>query len=215
MSFFRSQAEQLDEAQRMQAFMAYQMPPAMSATDVDLAGVQSVDASFDPARFLAAAVALFRDVRSAYNNANLDAVAGRLAPELAAAMGHQIHAATTLTHQLNMTAIDSVTPELRGVEAGVDGSIHAVVRFHVSGRLGPVVLGADVPPATQLGQLPLRQWFEVWRLARPAGVASPPPASNCPSCGAPASGETHCRYCGALLVDATAEFRIDAIECFG
>jgi predicted lipid-binding transport protein (Tim44 family) len=212
---FRSRADEAAEAQQLQQFVASAIQAVPSAADVDIAAVQAVDASFEPAAFVAGAAGLFRAVRQALDAANLDAVAGRLAPELAAALGHQLYYATTMTHRLTMSEVDDLVVELRGVEATSDGAIRAVVRFHTTGRLGEIALGTDVPPATQLGQLPLRQWLEVWRLSRPAGVPTPPPASACPTCGAPASGESHCRYCQALLVDATAGFRVDAIECLG
>lgn len=215
---FRARDERADEARRLQAFVATELAPSIAsagASDADVAAVRSIDATFDPAAFLAAAAALFRTVRAAYNDANLDAVAGRLAPELTVVLGHQLHAAATFAHRLTMSGVDDVVPELRGVEASSDGTIRAIVRFNVTGRLGEVLLGADVSQATQLAQLPVRQWFEIWRMSRPAGVATPPPATSCPTCGAPASGQTHCRFCQALLVDGVAGFRVDAIECFG
>ena len=95
------------------------------------------------------------------------------------------------------------------------GDIVCVVRYDVDGRMGQVLLGADLPAETQLAALPTRHWYETWRFSRPAGAPTPPPATACPSCGAPASGESHCHYCNALLIDSTASFRIDSIECMG
>ena len=182
----------------------------MSATDLN--AVRSADPSFDADEFLVAATALFRDVRSAYSQGHLDTVAGRISPGLVAIFDRQ---SRFLTSERTMSAIDSVTAELHGIEMASDGELRTVVRFDVTGRLGVVALSADVPPATQLTALPTRRWFEIWRLSRPCGFATPPPATNCPACGAPITGESHCHYCNALLIDATANFRVDAIECMG
>jgi predicted lipid-binding transport protein (Tim44 family) len=211
-SLFRSQR---DTATRLQAFVTESMPAQLSASAVDVAALQGLDGSFDPAAFLAGATSLFRDVRGAFNSGSLDVVAGRLSPQLTAVMGKQLQYATTTTHQQNMTAIDDVSVELLGIDANSTGEILTVVRYQVLGRMGEIQLNVDVPPATQLAGLPQRSWFEIWRLTRPLGSANPPPATACPSCGAPASGETHCHYCNALLVDATARFRVAGIECMG
>ena len=129
--------------------------------------------------------------------------------------GKQLQYALSSGHQLTMSSIDQVTATLRGVEADSAGSIVCLVRYDVVGRMGLVALGASVPPASQLAAMPERPWFETWRLTRPAGLTSPPLPATCPSCGAPATGETHCAYCHALLVDATAAFRVEHIECMG
>jgi len=183
--------------------------------DVDVAAVQRVDATFDPTIFLAGATSLFHDVRAALSAGTIDPVAGRLSPELTSMFGNQLQYAMTTGHQLTMTSIDQVTATLRGVEAGSAGDIMCLVKYQVVGRMGLVALGDSVPPASQLAAMPQRPWFETWRLTRPAGVTSPPLPATCPSCGAPATGETHCIYCHALLVDATAQFRVEHIECMG
>ncbi|MGH8890836.1 MAG: TIM44-like domain-containing protein [Acidothermaceae bacterium] len=181
-------------------------------TATDLRAARAADPSFDAEAFLSAVTGLFRDVRSAYSDGNLDRVTGRIAPELAAIFERQ---SRFLTGERTMSAVDAVAAELHGVEMGSDGELRTVVRFDVTGRLGAVALSADLPPATQLAGLPTRHWFEIWRLSRPCGFTTPPPATNCPSCGAPSTGESHCHYCNALLIDATANFRVDAIECMG
>jgi hypothetical protein len=185
------------------------------ATALDIRSVRLVDASFDPAAFIASAASLFADVRAALSSGAVDPIAGRLSPELTAIIGKQLHYATSIGHQLTMCSIDKVTATLRGVEALSNGTIVCVVRYDVTGRMSQVMLTGDVPPASQLAATPQRTWYETWRLAQPAGVTSPPPATACPSCGAPASGETHCHYCHALLVDATTQFRVENIECMG
>jgi hypothetical protein len=183
--------------------------------DVDVAAVQRVDATFDPTLFLAGATSLFSDVRAALSAGTIDPVAGRLSPELTSMFGNQLQYAMTAGHQLTMTSIDQVTATLRGVEAGSAGDIMCLVKYDVVGRMGLVALGDSVPPANQLAAMPQRPWFETWRLTRPAGVSSPPLPTTCPSCGAPATGGTHCAFCHALLVDATAQFRVEHIECMG
>jgi hypothetical protein len=198
----------------MQAFVT-SMPTQVSAPAVDVRAVQAIDASFDLNAFMTGAASLFRDVRAAFNTGSLDPVAGRLSPELTAIMGKQLQYATTIARQQNMTSIDDLSVELLGIDAASTGEILTVVRYDVVGRLGEIVLNAAVPAATQLAALPQRSWFEIWRLARPAGISTPPPATVCSSCGAPATGETHCRFCHALLVDATVGFHVVGVECMG
>jgi hypothetical protein len=182
---------------------------------VDLSDVHHVDAAFDEALFLAGVTSLFLDVRAAVSGGSIDPVAGRLSPHLTALIGNQLRYAVESGHELSMSSIDHVTAALRGAEALSDGDLVCLVRFDVAGRLGPVALLSDLAPAAQLAAMPTRTWYETWRLARPAGVTSPPLPQECPSCGAPASGETHCHYCHSLLVDATAQFRVQSIECMG
>jgi hypothetical protein len=183
--------------------------------DASLAAVRAVDPAFDSGAFLTAAAALFRDVRNACNDGSLDAVAGHVGGEFAAAFAKRARFMTTTSHRRDMSAIDAVTPQLHGMEVRPDGSVLAVVRFDVVGRMGQIALDADVAPASQLAGLPTRSWYEIWRLARPAGVATPPAATSCPTCGAPAAGGSHCRYCGTLLVDAGASFVVESVECMG
>jgi predicted lipid-binding transport protein (Tim44 family) len=204
-----------NEATRLQSFVLADPTGASGVGGVDVAAVQRVDATFDPTVFLAGATSLFSDVRAALSAGTIDPIAGRLSPELTSMFGNQLQYAMTTGHQLTMTSIDHVTASLRGVEAGSAGDIMCLVRYEVVGRMGLVALGGSVPPATQLAAMPQRPWFETWRLTRPAGVASPPLPATCPSCGAPATGGTHCAYCHALLVDATAAFRVEHIECMG
>jgi hypothetical protein len=211
-SLFRSRD---NEATRLQAFVLPAAPAPPSASVVDLADVQQIDPSFDPALFLVGAQSLFLDVRAALSAGSIDPVAGRLSPELTAMNGKQLQYAVNAAHQLTMSSIDHVTPTLRGVEPLSSGDLMCVVRYDVVGRMGPVALTGDVPPATQLAGMPQRPWFETWRLSRPAGVTTPPLPTACPNCGAPATGESHCHFCHALLVDATAQFRVDSIECMG
>jgi hypothetical protein len=210
-SLFRSRD---DEGDRLVSFVSAGVLDAPTAAELDTAAVQRVDASFDPAAFLAAAQSLFVDVKAAMNSGSLDKVAGRFAPPFAARTGNQLQYAVS-AHQLTMASVDHVTASLRGTEALSSGDIVCIVRFDVLGRMGQVALGGNTPPDSQLASLPQRTWYETWRMSRPVGVEGPPPATVCPSCGAPASGETHCHYCNALLVDATASFRIDSIECMG
>jgi len=139
----------------------------MSATDLN--AVRSADPSFDADEFLVAATALFRDVRSAYSQGHLDTVAGRISPGLVAIFDRQ---SRFLTSERTMSAIDSVTAELHGIEMASDGELRTVVRFDVTGRLGVVALSADVPPATQLTALPTRHWSRSGGSHDPA--ASPP-----------------------------------------
>jgi predicted lipid-binding transport protein (Tim44 family) len=210
-----------NEATRLQSFVLAGTTGAAKAVGigtpdgVDIEAIQRVDATFDPTLFLAGATSLFSDVRAALSTGSIDPIAGRLSPELTAMFGNQLHYALTSGHQLTMTSIDHVTATLRGVEAGSAGDITCLVRYDVVGRMGLVALGGATPPQTQLAAMPKRPWFETWRLARPAGVTSPPLPATCPSCGAPATGGTHCAYCHALLVDATIEFRVEHIECMG
>jgi hypothetical protein len=198
----------------MQAFVS-SIPAPTSAAAVDVRAVQAIDATFDLDAFMAGASSLFRDVRAAFNTGSLDSVAGRLSPELTAIMGKQLQYATATARQQNLTSIDDLSVALLGLDVGSAGEILTVVRYDVVGRLGLVMLNATVPAATQLAGLPQRSWFEIWRLARPAGISTPPPAAVCSSCGAPATGETHCRFCHALLVDATVGFHVVGIECMG
>ena len=142
-------------------------------------------------------------------------VAGRLSPELTSTFGNQLQYAMTTAHQLRMSSIDQVTATLRGVEADSSGNIVCLVRYDVVGRMGLIALSGAVPAASQLASMPQRPWYETWQLTRPAGVTSPPLPATCPSCGAPATGETHCAYCHTLLVDATEQFRVEHIECMG
>jgi len=207
-----------NEATRLQAFVlpaagAAAAPPAGS--EIDLADVQQIDPTFDPALFLVGAESLFVDVRAAMSAGSIDPIAGRLSPELTAMYGKQLQYAVSAAHQLTMTSIDHVTPTLRGVEPLSTGDLMCVVRYDVVGRMGQVALTGDVPPATQLAAMPQRPWFETWRLSRPAGVTTAHLPTTCPNCGAPATGESHCHFCHALLVDATAQFRVDSIECMG
>jgi hypothetical protein len=216
-SLFKSRDK---EAARLQSFVLADPTGAgngvgVGGDDVDVAAIQRVDATFDPPVFLAGATALFSDVRAALSAGTIDPVAGRLSPELTSMFGNQLQYAVTTGHQLTMTSIDQLTATLRGVEADSAGSIVCLVRYDVVGRMGLVALGDAVPPATQLAAMPQRPWFETWRLTRPAGLTSPPLPSTCPSCGAPTTGGTHCVYCHALLVDATAQFRVEHIECMG
>jgi predicted lipid-binding transport protein (Tim44 family) len=217
-SLFKSRR---DDAARLQSFV---LDPTgtgalagvgVGGDDVDVAAIQRVDATFDPTLFLAGATSLFSDVRVALSSGTIDPVAGRLSPELTSMFGNQLQYAMTTGHQLTMTSIDQVTATLRGVEADSAGNIVCLVRFEVVGRMGLVALGDSVPPASQLAAMPQRPWFETWRLTRPAGITSPPLPATCPSCGAPATGGTHCAYCHTLLVDATAQFRVEHIECMG
>ena len=216
MSLFRSRD---NEAARLQSFVLADPAGAggvgVGGDDVDVAAVQRVDATFDPTLFLAGATSLFSDVRAALSAGTIDPVAGRLSPELTSMFGNQLQYAMTTGHQLTMTSIDHVTASLRGVEADSAGNIVCLVRYQVVGRMGLVALSSNLPPASQLAAMPQRPWFETWRLTRPAGVTSPPLPATCPSCGAPATGETHCVYCHTLLVDATADFRVEHIECMG
>jgi len=213
-SLFKSRG---DEATRLQSFVLAEntVGGASGPGDVDVSAVQRVDATFDPNLFLAGATSLFSDVRAALSAGSIDPVAGRLSPELTSMFGNQLQYAMTTGHQLTMSSIDHVTATLRGVEAQSAGDIMCLVKYDVVGRMGLVALGGSVPPASQLAAMPQRPWFETWRLTRPAGVASPPLPTTCPSCGAPATGETHCAYCHALLVDATTQFRVEHIECMG
>jgi predicted lipid-binding transport protein (Tim44 family) len=188
-------------------------PP--SATAVDLAEVQRIDPTFDPALFLVGAQALFVDVRAALSSGTIDPIAGRLSPELTVMFGRQLQYAVGSSHHLTMTSLDQVRPTLYGAEPLSSGDLTCAVRYDVVGRMGQVTLGGDVPPATQLAAMPQRAWYEIWRLSRPAGAPAPPVPAACPNCGAPATGESHCRYCHALLVDATVLFRVDSIECMG
>jgi hypothetical protein len=204
-----------NEATRLQAFVLPAAAASPSASATDLADVQQIDPSFDPALFLVGARALFLDVRAALSAGSIDPVAGRLSPELTAMYGKQVQYAVNAAHQLTMSSVDQVTPTLRGVEPLSSGDLMCVVRYDVVGRMGQVALTGDVPPATQLATMPQRPWFETWRLSRPTGVTSPPLPTSCPNCGAPATGESHCHFCHALLVDATAQFRVDSIECMG
>ena len=208
-----------DEAARLQSFVLADpigvVGAGVGGDGVDIAAVQRVDATFDQALFLAGATSLFSDVRAALSAGSIDPVAGRLSPELTAMLGKQLQYATTAGHQLTMTSIDEVTAILRGVEADSTGTIVCLVRYNVVGRMGLVALGGTVPPASQLAAMPQRPWFETWRLTRPAGLTTPPLPATCPSCGAPTTGGTHCTYCHALLVDATAQFRVEHIECMG
>lgn len=210
-SLFRSRDE---EATRLQSFVLADSRSQASA-DLDIAGVQRVDASFDAEAFTTSAQSVFLAVRAAINTGSLDAVTGRFAPALGAVMGNQLRYAVSTAHVQTMTSVDHVAASLRGVEALSSGDIVCVVRYDVDGRLGQVLLGADVSPETQVAALPTRHWYETWRFSRPAGAPTPPPATACPSCGAPASGESHCHYCNTLLIDSTASFRIDSIECMG
>jgi len=207
-----------NEAVRLQSFV-FADPTGAGNTGgtggVDIAAVQRVDASFDPTLFLAGATSLFTDVRAALSAGSIDPIAGRLSPELTSMFGNQLQYAMTTGHQLTMTSIEKVTATLRGVEAESAGDILCLVKYDVVGRMGLVMLNASVPPASQLAAMPQRPWFETWRLTRPAGVTSPPLPANCPSCGAPATGETHCVYCHTLLVDATVQFKVEHIECMG
>jgi hypothetical protein len=211
-SLFRSRE---NEATRLQTFVLPAVATPASGSDVDVAGVQKIDPAFDPALFLVGAQALFLDVRAALSAGSIDPIAGRLSPELTAMNGKQLQYAVSAAHQLTMSSIDQVTPTLRGAEPLSNGDLMCVVRYEVVGRMGPVALTGDVPPATQLAAMPQRSWFETWRLSRPAGVTTPPPPTACPNCGAPATGETHCHFCHALLVDAAEQFRVDSIECMG
>jgi len=182
---------------------------------VDIAAVQRVDATFDQRLFLAGATSLFSDIRAALSAGSIDPVAGRLSPELTSMFGNQLQYALTTGHQLTMTSIDQVSATLRGVEADSAGAIVCLVKYDVLGRMGLVAMNGTVPAPSQLAAMPQRRWFETWRLTRPAGLTSPPLPATCPSCGAPTTGGTHCTYCHALLVDATAQFRVEHIECIG
>ncbi len=211
MSLFRPRD---DEAARLQSFV-FSDARSPGSTELDIAGVQRVDASFDAEAFTTSAQSVFLTVRAAMNTGSLDAVTGRFSPALCAVMGNQLRYAVSTAHVQTMTSVDHVAASLRGVEPLSTGDIVCVVRFDVDGRLGQVQLGADAPPETQVAALPTRHWYETWRFSRPAGAPAPPPATACPSCGAPASGESHCHYCNTLLIDSTASFRIDSIECMG
>ena len=202
-----------DEANRLQSFVLAD-PRSTASTSLDIAGVQRVDGSFDADAFTTSAQSVFLTVRAAINTGSLDTVTGRFSPALCATIGNQLRYAVS-TRVQTMTAVDHVAATLRGVEPLSTGDIVCVVRYDVDGRLGQVQLGADVPPETQVAALPTRHWYETWRFSRPAGAPAPPPATACPSCGAPASGESHCHYCNTLLIDSTAAFRIDSIECMG
>lgn len=215
MSLFKSRD---NEATRLQSFVFADTTGASAPSrfgGVDVAAVQRVDASFDPTLFLAGATSLFSDVRAALSAGSVDPVAGRLSPELTSMFGNQLQYAMTTGHQLTMTSIDSVTASLRGAEASSAGDIMCLVKYEVLGRMGLVALNGSEPPATQLAAMPQRPWFETWRLSRPAGVTSPPLPATCPSCGAPATGGTHCAYCHSLLVDASIQFRVEHLECMG
>jgi hypothetical protein len=204
-----------DESARLASYAAFKGAGVNAADQVDLGAVHRVDAAFDADLFLAGATSLFLDVRAALTAGSIDPVSGRLSPQMTASLGNQLHYAVESGHELGMSSIDTVTAVLRGVEALSTGDLTCLVRLNVTGRMGPVSLISDVPPPVQLAALPTRTWYETWRLSRPAGGASPPLPTACPSCGAPASGETHCHYCHSLLVDATTGFRVQSIECMG
>lgn len=198
------------DARLMEFVAATPANPWMTRTDLD--AIRTADPAFDPDQFLTAATALFCDVRAAFSEGALDRVAGRVSSELIAAFDRR---SRLVTSERTMSAIDAVSAQLQGAELSSAGEVHTIVRFDVTGRLGVVLLTGDLTPQTQLAGLPTRHWFEIWRMSRPLGSATPPPATNCPSCGAPATGESHCHYCNALLIDAAANFRVDAIECMG
>jgi hypothetical protein len=204
-----------DESARLAAFADFKGAPLAASDQIDLNAVHRVDAAFDADQFLAGATSVFLDVRAALTGGTIDPVAGRLSPQMTASLGNQLHYAVESAHVMGMSSIDAVTAVLRGVEALSTGDLTCLVRFNVSGRMGPVSLIGDMPPAAQLAAMPTRTWYETWRLSRPAGVSSPPLPTACPSCGAPASGETHCHYCHSLLVDATTGFRVQSVECMG
>src|SRR5450755_4027445 len=155
-SLFRSRDK---EATRLQTFVLADSRSQASA-DLDIAGVQRVDASFDAESFTTSAQSVFLSVRAALNTGSLDAVTGRFSPALCAVMGNQLRYAVSTAHVQTMTSVDHVAASLRGVEALSTGDIVCVVRFDVDGRLGQVQLGADAPPETQVAALPTRHWYE-------------------------------------------------------
>ena len=112
MSLFRSRD---DEASRLQSFVLAD-PRSMAPADLDIAGVQRIDGSFDPEAFTTSAQSLFLSVRAAINTGTLDAVTGRFSPPLFAVMGNQLRYAVETAHVQTMTAVDHVAATLRGVE---------------------------------------------------------------------------------------------------
>lgn len=173
-------------------------PPAASSPD-------------DPGWVMVSAMAeqIFTDVRRACTVGDLGSVSGRIAADLAAALGRQ-QDTMAAQGQRRVTRIDSVTARPLGGQAPSAEDRTMVIRYAVTGGLGNAVLGDDLD--AQLAVLPSRTWFEIWRLDRPAGAPPVEPAATCTNCGAPGNGLTTCRYCGTQLCQVPSDFAVGSIE---